>query len=145
MGDTLLVARVGWGDIGVGAIGESGGDTSTSIALLDMNSDASLQYSCTRNNKSITASIDTYDVRSCRTSEISFVLFDLSSTVSKTFKVKKSHKIINYFSKYFSIAIPEPKIIKEAKNNLGSISFGYFTITPIGMEKIPSNCNDFAI
>jgi hypothetical protein len=28
---------------------------------------------------------------------------------------------------------------------LGSISLGYFTITPIGIEKIPSNCNDFAI
>ena len=26
---------------------------------------------------------------------------------------------------------------KEAKNNLGSISLGYFTITPIGIEKIP--------
>ena len=51
----------------------------------------------------------------------------------------------DYLSKYFSIAIPEPKIIKEAKNNLGSISLGYFTITPIGIEKIPSNCNDFAI
>ena len=59
--------------------------------------------------------------------------------------VKKSHKIIDYLSKYFSIAIPEPKIIKAAKNNLGSISLGYLTITPIGIEKIPSNCNDFAI
>ena len=59
--------------------------------------------------------------------------------------MKKSHKIIVYLSKYFSIAIPEPKIIKAARNNLGSISLGYFTITPIGIEKIPSNCNDFAI
>ena len=51
----------------------------------------------------------------------------------------KSHKIITYLSKYFSIAIPDPKIIKEAKNNLGSISLGYLTITPIGIEKIPNN------
>tara|TARA_Y100000996_G_scaffold2182_1_gene2072 strand:+ start:10 stop:225 length:216 start_codon:yes stop_codon:yes gene_type:complete len=54
------------------------------------------------------------------------------------FNPNKSHKII-YLSKYFSIAIPDPKMIKEAKNNLGSISFGYFTITPIGIEKIPSS------
>ena len=51
----------------------------------------------------------------------------------------KSHKIITYLSKYFSIAIPDPKIIKEAKNNLGSISLGYLTMTPIGIEKIPSS------
>ena len=51
----------------------------------------------------------------------------------------KSHKIITYLSKYFSIAIPDPKMIKEAKNNLGSISLGYFTITPIGIEKIPKS------
>ena len=49
----------------------------------------------------------------------------------------KSHKIITYLSKYFSIAMPDPKIIKEAKNNLGSISLGYLTMTPIGIEKIP--------
>ena len=55
------------------------------------------------------------------------------------FNFNKSHKIITYLSKYFSIAIPDPKIIKEAKNNLGSISFGYFTMTPIGIEKIPSS------
>ena len=55
------------------------------------------------------------------------------------FNPNKSHKIITYLSKYFSIAIPDPKIIKEAKNNLGSISFGYFTMTPIGIEKIPSS------
>ena len=55
------------------------------------------------------------------------------------FNPNKSHKIITYLSKYFSIAIPDPKMIKEAKNNLGSISFGYFTITPIGIEKIPSS------
>tara|TARA_X000000368_G_C22706638_1_gene569170 strand:- start:284 stop:499 length:216 start_codon:yes stop_codon:yes gene_type:complete len=61
------------------------------------------------------------------------------------FALKKSHKIIVYFSKYFSIAMPDPKIIIEASNNLGSISLGYFTITPIGIEKIPSNCNDFAM
>ena len=73
------------------------------------------------------------------------VYWFLSNNKINHFIVKKSHKIIDYLSKYFSIAIPEPKIIKEAKNNLGSISLGYFTITPIGIEKIPSNCNDFAI
>ena len=31
------------------------------------------------------------------------------------------------------------EILIKAKNNLGYISFGYFTITPIGIEKIPSN------
>ena len=55
------------------------------------------------------------------------------------FNPNKSHKIITYLSKYFSIAIPDPKMIKEAKNNLGSISLGYFTMTPIGIEKIPSS------
>ena len=43
------------------------------------------------------------------------------------------------------MAIPDPKMIIEASNSLGSISLGYFTITPIGIEKIPSNCNDFAM
>ena len=75
----------------------------------------------------------------------SHIYWFLSSIKINHFMVKKSHKIIDYLSKYFSIAIPEPKIIKAAKNNLGSISLGYFTITPIGIEKIPSNCNDFAM
>ena len=41
--------------------------------------------------------------------------------------------------------MPDPKIIKEAKNNLGSISLGYLTMTPIGIEKIPSSWRDFAM
>tara|TARA_B100000287_G_scaffold244626_1_gene230046 strand:+ start:297 stop:515 length:219 start_codon:yes stop_codon:yes gene_type:complete len=55
------------------------------------------------------------------------------------FNPNKSHKIITYLSKYFSIAMPEPKMINEAKNNLGSISLGYLIITPMGIEKIPSS------
>ena len=31
------------------------------------------------------------------------------------FNTNKSHKIITYLSKYFSIAIPDPKIIKEVR------------------------------
>tara|TARA_B100000575_G_scaffold138106_1_gene110189 strand:+ start:84 stop:302 length:219 start_codon:yes stop_codon:yes gene_type:complete len=57
----------------------------------------------------------------------------------KVITPNKSHKIITYLSKYFSIAMPDPKIIKEAKNNLGSMSLGYLTITPIGIEKIPNS------
>ena len=43
------------------------------------------------------------------------------------------------------MAIPDPKIISDARNNLGSISLGYFIITPIRIEKIPSSCRDLAI
>ena len=43
------------------------------------------------------------------------------------------------------MAIPDPKIINDATNNFGSISFGYFIIKPIKIEKMPSSCSDFAM
>lgn len=46
---------------------------------------------------------------------------------------------------YLSMAIPEPKIISDATNNFGSMSFGYFITKPIKIEKIPSSCSDFAM
>ena len=46
---------------------------------------------------------------------------------------------------YFSMAIPDPKIISDARNNFGFMSVGYFIIKPIKIEKIPSSCSDFAM
>jgi hypothetical protein len=43
------------------------------------------------------------------------------------------------------MAIPEQKIISAARNNFGFMSFGYFIINPIKIEKIPRNCSDFAM
>ena len=46
---------------------------------------------------------------------------------------------------YLSMAIPDPKIISDARNNLGSISLGYLIITPINTDRIPSSCRDLAM
>ena len=43
------------------------------------------------------------------------------------------------------MTIPDPKIISDASNNFGSMSFGYFIINPIKIEKIPRSCSDFAM
>ncbi|OUW78455.1 MAG: hypothetical protein CBD77_04180 [bacterium TMED217] len=59
--------------------------------------------------------------------------------------IKKIKKIIFYFSRYFSIAMPDANMIIDARNNFGSISFGYLIITPIGIENMPRNCSDFAM
>ena len=50
-----------------------------------------------------------------------------------------------YFNRYFSMAIPEPKIISAARNSFGSINLGYLIINPIRIEKIPISCRDFAM
>ncbi|SVA92666.1 uncharacterized protein METZ01_LOCUS145520 [marine metagenome] len=43
------------------------------------------------------------------------------------------------------MAMPDPKIISDARNNFGFMSVGYFIIKPIKIEKIPSSCSDFAM
>ena len=43
------------------------------------------------------------------------------------------------------MAIPEPKIISDARNNFGSMSFGYFITTPIKIEKMPRSWRDLAM
>jgi len=61
-------------------------------------------------------------------------------------KIYKNNEIkISYFNKYFSMAIPEPKMMIAASNNFGSINFGYLIITPIGIENMPRNCSDLAM
>jgi hypothetical protein len=41
--------------------------------------------------------------------------------------------------------MPEPNIINEARNNFGSMSFGYLITTPIKIEKMPRNWRDLAM
>jgi len=72
--------------------------------------------------------------------EIIIIKIYILNKIYNTDKIK-----ISYFSMYFSMAMPDPKIISDARNNFGFMSVGYFIIKPIKIEKIPSSCSDFAM